>query len=64
MANGQQSSQSENALRLVVADGLPSWPCSTCKTVSWRKLHGQTVCGECQDYGERLRMVHELEHDG
>ena len=51
-------------LRLVVTDGLPSWPCSTCKTVSWRKVHGQTVCGECQDYGERLRMVRELEHDG
>jgi hypothetical protein len=64
MVNRNLSGQPEHTLRLVVDGGLPTWPCSTCKTVNWRKVHGQTVCGECQDYGERLRMVHELESEG
>ena len=61
MVNEHQSGPPGNALRLVAEGGLPSWPCSTCKTMNWRKVNGQTVCGECHDYGERLRMVSELE---
>jgi hypothetical protein len=45
----------------LVAGELPKWPCGICKSTSWTKVNGVTVCGICHEYGARLRMVAELE---
>jgi hypothetical protein len=60
MITSRPSASAAPHFPLAPQSGLPAWPCSTCQTVTWRKHNGQTVCGTCHDYGERLRMQREL----